>query len=109
MVMKNLKEMEFPVIDECEALKVMDILSITKGVYGAEVSDEPTDANDGLHIDILFDADMISEERIDKIILNLLNDSEELEEFYDRLAELDIHADLDELKRVGMYKGSMLD
>ena len=109
MVMKNLKEMEFAVIDECEALKVMDILSITKGVYGAEVSDEPTEANDGLHIDILFDADMISEERIDRMIMQLLSDSEELEEFYDRLAELDIHADLDELKRMGMYKGTMLD
>lgn len=102
--MKNLKEMEFAVLDENEALVVMDILSITKGIYGAEISDEVTEANDGLHVDILFDENMITEERIDKIIFNLLADSKELEEFYNRLAKLDEHCDIDELKRMGLYK-----
>ena len=79
----NLKEMRFYVEDNNEAVVVLDVLSIAKHIHKAEISD------DVLHINNLFDADMISEERINRMIMRFLVDSQELEEFYNRLAEIE--------------------
>lgn len=100
---KNLKVMEYPVVDEFEGIAVLDIMSIAHGVYGAEISDEPTDANDGLHVKVLFDANMTSEHNINKVLDRFLNDEDELEEFYMELALNDQHCDVDELKRMGYF------
>ena len=100
---KNLKVMEYPVVDENEGIAVLDIMSIAHGVYGAEISDEPTDANDGLHVKVLFDANMTSEHNINKVLDRFLSDEDELEEFYMELALNDQHCDVDELKRMGYF------
>ena len=100
---KNLKVMEYPVVDEFEGIAVLDIMSIAHGVMGAEISDEPTDANDGLHVKVLFDANMTSEHNINKVLDRLLSDEDELEEFYMELALTDQHCDVDELKRMGYF------
>lgn len=94
MEQPNLKEMRFEVFEEDEAITVMDLLSVAQGVHGFQMYNN----NNDIHVDILYDADMITEEKINAILVRYFTDFELLEEFYDMLFEEGKLLDEDGLK-----------
>ena len=100
MEQPNLKEMRFEVFEEDEAITVMDLLSVAQGIHGFQMYNN----NNDIYVDILYDADVLTEEKINALLNRYTSDPELLEEFYDMLFEEGRLYDMDELKRIGEYK-----
>ena len=94
MEQPNLQEMRFEVYEEDEAITVMDLLSVAQGVQGFQTMFN----GNNIDVDILYDADMITEEKINAILVRYFTDFELLEEFYDMLFEEGRLLDEDGLK-----------
>ena len=94
MEQPNLKEMRFEVFEEDEAITVMDLLSVAQGIRGFQTVFN----GNNIDVDILYDADMITEEKINSILVRYFTDFELLEEFYDMLYEEGRLLDKDGLK-----------
>ena len=94
MEQPNLQEMQFEVYEEDEAITVMDVLSVAQGIHGFQTVFN----GNNIDVDILYDADMITEEKINAILVRYFTDFELLEEFYDMMFEEGRLLDADELK-----------
>ena len=94
MEQPNLKEMRFEVFEEDEAIVILDLLNVLKGVSGFQIMYN----NNDIHVDILYDADVLTEEKINALLSRYTSDPELLEEFYDMLFEEGKLLDEDGLK-----------
>ena len=94
MTKPNLKEMQFEVFEEDEAIAVMDLLSITQGVHGFQMYNN----NNDIFVDILYNEDVLTEEKINALLSRYTSNPELLEEFYDMLFEEGKLLDEDGLK-----------
>ena len=98
----NLKTMVFATTGEEEAIVVLDVLSIKRGIYGANILDD-------YEVEILFDSTVTNEQDIDKTLFHYLDNIEDLEEFYNELALNDYHCDVQQLVEMGYFSKDVLE
>lgn len=98
----NLKTMVFATTGEEEAIVVLDVLSIKRGIYGANILDD-------YEVEILFDSTVTNEQDIDKTLFHYLDNIEDLEEFYNELALNDYHCDVQQLVEMAYFPKEVLE
>ena len=98
----NLKTMVFATTGEEEAIVVLDVLSIKRGIWGVNVEDD-------YELEILFDSTVTNEQDIDKTLFHYLDNADNLEELYDEIALNDIHCDVQQLIEMGYFSKDALE
>ena len=98
----NLKTMVFATTGEEEAIVVLDVLSIKRGIYGANILDD-------YEVEILFDSTETSEQDIDKTLFHYLDNVDDLEARYDEIALNDYHCDVQQLVEMGYFSKDVIE